>query len=117
MKIPLSTLSTNLSFYVLNDVKLPLEPVLPPDVFFLGLKFPTFNSELWSSFRLCYSRHLSLGARAGHRRACRMVGTVVRSVRSNKKYTKSDFILVKANTRNDNPRNPGERLPEPVIAI
>jgi len=83
----------------------------------IWLKFPTFNSEPWSSFRLCYSRHLSLRARAGHRRACRMVGTVVRSVRSNKKYTKRDFILVKANTRNDNPRNPGERLPEPVIAI
>jgi len=40
------------------------------------LKFPTFNSGPWSSFRLRYSRHLSLRAWAGHRRACRMVRTV-----------------------------------------
>jgi len=43
MKIPLSTLSANLSLYVLNDVKLPLEPVLPLDVSFLGFATTKFT--------------------------------------------------------------------------
>jgi len=43
MKIPLSTLSANLSFYVLNDVKLPLEPVLPLDVSLLRFATTKFT--------------------------------------------------------------------------
>jgi len=43
MKVALSTLSTNLSFYILNDVKLSLKPVLPLDVSFLRFATTKFT--------------------------------------------------------------------------